>query len=219
MRKTCKRCLPFFLLILFLVLCPGSSVTATEINYGLKGGLSLGKVNTRPEYLVEGFPWKTKTGLVGGAFLSLEVGKGLAIQPEVLFVQKGVRLLDEEYDFEARFSFDYFEIPILLKIDLNLPDSVVVPSIFFGPFFGFNNQAKVTLKEASLEETEDIKADLEKSEYGLTFGLLLTQRWGPGKFLVDIRYDLGLANILIPESGWTDTMKTRTWLFMIGYSF
>lgn len=217
MRKTSRRFLPFF--IFLLVLWLRVSPAAAEISFGLKGGLSLGTVKTQPKYLIEGFPWKTKKGLIGGAFISLELLKGLSIQPEVLYVQKGARLVDTEYDFEARFNFEYLEVPVLLKVDLNLEGSAVVPSIFFGPFFSFNNKANVTLIEASLEETEDIKADLEKSEYGLTFGMMLVQKWGPGKFLVDVRYDLGLTNILIPESGWTDTMKTRTWLFMAGYSF
>lgn len=204
-----------FIAIFSLAISP----TRAQVHFGLKGGLTLGTVKSIPEAFLEGFPWKTKQGWVGGAFASFEFLKGVSLQPEVLFLQKGARLLDSEYDFEARFNFNYLEIPVLLKIDLYLEGAAAVPSLFFGPFFGFNQRASIVMIDPDYRETEDIKTDVEKAEYGVTFGLAVTQKWGPGYLSIDARYDLGLSNILKPGVDWMDSIKTRTWVFLIGYSY
>ncbi|MGB9892941.1 MAG: porin family protein [Candidatus Saccharicenans sp.] len=196
-----------------------SSPAYSQINFGFKGGFCLSLVNSRPESFLEGYPWSSKKGLGGGIFFSLGLIKDVSFQPEILFVQKGARIVDSENDFEARFNFNYVEVPVLLKINLRLEDSEVVPSIYFGPFFGFNRTAKIVIKDSYSTETEDIKEDLEKTEYGLAFGLMLSQKWGLGNLVVDIRYDLGLSNILKPGLELAESLKTRTWLFLIGYSF
>ncbi|MCR4395104.1 MAG: PorT family protein [Candidatus Saccharicenans sp.] len=204
-----------FLFIFSLVILPARA----QVHFGLKGGLTLGTVKSFPAAFLEGFPWKTKRGWVGGAFASFEFLQGVSIQPEVLFIQKGARLVDSEYDFEARFNFNYVEIPVLLKIDLPLEGAAAVPSFFFGPFFGFNNRATIVMIDPYSRETEDIKTDVEKAEYGITLGLMVTQKWGPGYFSIDARYDLGLSNILKPGVEWLESIKTRTWVFTVGYSY
>ena len=217
MKKYRLRFLP--VIIFFFIFSLATSPARSQVHFGLKGGLTLGTVKSFPETFLEGFPWKTKRGWVGGAFASYEFLRGVSIQPEVLFIQKGARLVDSEYDFEARFNFNYVEIPVLLKIDLYLEGAAAVPSFFIGPFFGFNNRASIVMIDPYSKETEDIKSDVEKAEYGVTFGLVVTQKWGPGYFSIDARYDLGLSNILKPGVEWMESLKTRTWVFMIGYSY
>ncbi len=204
-----------FLLIGGLAVSPSQA----QFHFGVKGGLTLGNLKSLPETFLEGFPWKTKRGWAGGVFASFEFLPGISFQPEVLYIQKGARLIDPEYDFEARFNFDYFELPVLLKIDLPIEGLAAVPSVLFGPFFGFSQKASIVMVDPFSKETEDIKADVQKAEYGITIGLLITQKWGPGHFSVDARYDLGLTNILKPGVEWMETIKTRTWVFMIGYSY
>jgi len=204
-----------FIVISSLAVSPSHA----QFHFGVKGGLTLANLKSLPETFLEGFPWKTKQGWTGGVFASFEFLPGLSIQPEVIYIQKGSRLVDPEYDFEARFNFDYFELPVLLKIDLAIEGLAAVPSLVFGPFFGFNQKANIVMVDPYSKETEDIKADVQKSEFGLTFGLLLAQKWGPGYFSVDARYDLGLSNILKPGVEWMESIKTRTWVFMIGYSY
>lgn len=204
-----------FLLLFSLLISPARA----QVHFGLKGGFALGKVKSIPEVFLEGFPWKTRQSWIGGAFASFEFLKGVSLQPEILFLQKGARLIDSEYDFEARFNFNYLEMPVLLKIDLYLEGAAAVPSLFFGPFFGFINQASIVMIDPNSVEKEDIKTDVEKAEYGVTFGLAICQRWGPGFLSIDARYDLGLSNILKPGVEWMDSIKTRTLVFMIGYSY
>lgn len=217
MKKNRSKLLPVivFISIFYLVLSPARA----QVHFGLKGGLALGTLKSIPEAFLEGFPWKTRQSWAWGAFASFEFLKGVSLQPEVLLLQKGARLVDSEYDFEAHFNFKYLEIPVLLKIDLYLEGAAAVPSLFFGSFFGFNNRASIVMIDPLSRETEDIKSDVEKAEYGVTFGLAVTQKWGPGYLSIDARYDLGLSNILKPGVEWMDSIKTRTWVFLIGYSY
>ncbi|MDI6850020.1 MAG: porin family protein [Candidatus Saccharicenans sp.] len=208
-----------YAIIFLLIGGLAASPSRAQFHFGVKGGLALGNLKSLPETFLEGFPWKAKRGWTGGVFASFEFLPGISIQPEVLYIQKGARLVDPEYDFEARFNFDYFELPVLLKIDLPIEGLAAVPSVLFGPFFGFNQKASIVMVDPFSRETEDIKTDVQKTEYGITFGLFISQKWGPGHFSVDARYDLGLTNILKPGVEWMETIKTRTWVFMIGYSF
>jgi len=203
-------------LILFSLLTfPAPSL----VNFGFKGGFSLSTLNSIPESFLVGYPWKIRKDPTGGIFFSLGIIKDVSFQPEILFIRKGARIIDSENNLEVGFNFDYIEIPVILKIDLRLEGSTVTPSLCFGPFIGFNRAASIVIRDPSYTEKQDIKEEVEKTEYGLTCGLLLTQKWGIGKFLVDLRYDFGLSNILKPNLEWAESIKTRTWLIMVGYSF
>ena len=53
---------------------------------------------------------------------------------------------------------------------------------------------------------------------GLTFGIGLGEKIGSGKIVLDVRYDLGLTNVAEGmEEG--ESVKSKTWLFMLGYYF
>lgn len=218
-KKDAPRRLILYTLVFTLTITMMVGTARAQFHFGVKGGLTLERVTSVPESFLEGFPWKTKTGWSGGIFGSYEFIKGVHVQPEVLFIRKGARLLDPEYDFEARFNFDYLEIPVLFRIDLELEGAAAVPSIYFGPFFGFNRKANILMIDPYSRETEDLKDDIEKAEYGIALGLMFIQKWGPGYFSVDARYDIGLTNLLKPGVQWMDSIKTKTWMFMIGYSY
>jgi len=223
MKKVSIRFIPLLVILLFLIqfalAVPSFSAT---INYGFKGGFNLGKLTSEPQVFVEGYPWKTKLSFVAGTFISLEIKNSLFIQPEVLYIQKGAKLIDSENKIEARFNLDYIEIPILLKANIklqDLEDSLLVPSIYLGPFVGFNNKANLVLDDGYSKQTEDIKADLKSTEFGMTFGLQLAQPWGAGTFSIEARYDLGLSNVMKSGSELLEKMKTKAVVLMLGYYF
>jgi len=69
------------------------------------------------------------------------------------------------------------------------------------------------------DETEDIKDDIKDTEFGLTFGVGLTQKLGLFRVTLDARYDLGLSNVIEETVVEPSSVKTKTWLFMVGISF
>src|ERR1041384_8316016 len=69
----------------------------------------------------------SRVGFVGGGFLNLTLTPALALQPEVLYSQKGGAHGTTIYEA------DYLEIPILLEISLGTGE--VNPGILLGPTF------------------------------------------------------------------------------------
>lgn len=216
MKRRMKGTLVFLvaLLMLGLVTMPARA----GIHFGLKGGLSLANIKSDPPTF-EGFEWKTKQGIAGGASLEIGLIKGFSLQPEILYVQKGAKITAniEGIDITLKANIDYIEIPLLLKY--NLISGLTIPSVYAGPFIGFNRKAEFVISAPGYpEEREDIKDDIKSTEYGLVFGVGLTQKLGLFRVTLDARYDLGLSNIFEGEDG-PNYIKTRTWLFMAGISF
>lgn len=217
MRGKLRACSAVFLGMALLGLVVNSGVAA--VGYGIKGGLTLGNVKSMPEQFIEGYPWKTYPGLAGGVFVNLGVTRGFSIQPEVLYVQKNTRITIPEHDAEATWHFDYIEIPLLLKYSLGGEGSKIVPAVNAGPFLGFNSKAKMVTRLGQNEETEDIKEDIRSSEYGIAFGAGLATKLGSVKLGLDVRYDLGISDIMKEGVEGPEYVKTRVWLIMLELSF
>lgn len=218
MRKTMKGlCLILASLILMVL---ASTPALAGVNYGFKGGITLANIKSVPETF-EGYKWENKMGLAGGIFLEIGLPGPFSIQPEVLYVQKGAKISFAEGEFSGTLSanVDYIEIPLLLKYSFG-SGGLTVPSIYAGPYYGFNTKAEFVMKVAGLpEEKEDIKDDIRDNEFGVAFGLGLTQKLGLLKLTLDARYDLGISNIIEETVETPSSIKTRTWLFMVGISF
>ncbi|NPV83156.1 MAG: PorT family protein [Candidatus Aminicenantes bacterium] len=218
MKKT-GRSLILALALAFMFSLAASPALA-GIKSGIKGGITLANIKSVPETF-EGYNWETKTGLAGGVFLEIGLPGPISIQPEVLYVQKGAKITVTEGEVTGTFSanIDYIEIPLLLKFNL-VSGGLTIPSVYAGPYFGFNTKAEfVTKVEGYPEIKEDIKDDIKNTEFGVTFGLGLTQKLGVIKVTLDARYDLGISNIIEETVVEPSSIKTRTWLFMAGISF
>ncbi|MCR4396711.1 MAG: PorT family protein, partial [Candidatus Saccharicenans sp.] len=167
------------------------------VKFGVKGGITLANVKSVPDTF-EGYSWETKMGLAGGISMEIGLPGPFSIQPEVLYVQKGAKISFSEEGITGTFkaNIDYIEIPVLLKYNL-VTGGLTRPSVYVGPYFGFNTSAKFVLSVTGYpDQTEDIKDDIKNTEFGAVFGVGLTQKLGLFRITLDARYDLGLSNIL-----------------------
>lgn len=99
---------------------------------------------------------------------------------------------------------------MLLKYNL-ISGGPTVPSVYVGPYIGFNPKAEFVISVTGYpEEREDIKDDIKNTEYGLTFGVSLTQKLGLFRVTLDARNDLGISNIVEPTVSDPSSIKTRT---------
>lgn len=217
MRSKTKRIGVFVvsLLLVGLLVSPGFSA----VKFGVKAGLALANWSTS-EPLFEGYPLKSKAGFVFGVFSNIGLAKNFSFQPEVLYIQKGskVNITEGEVTGTVWFNADYLEIPLLLMYSFQKEDSKLIPSIFAGPFIGFNLSAKEKIKIPGEEYTYDFKDEIKNVEYGVTVGLGLAKKMSRLTLHADIRYDLGLSNIAETTEG-DFSIKNRTWLFMVGIGF
>jgi hypothetical protein len=124
-----KKCVPAILL-LFLT----SSLLAQENEethnsdwmprVGFKGGLSIATIIKTND---NNFSTGSLLGFNGGAVLQLPIGHVIAIQPEVLFSQKGYRASGTTpADYDYRRYLNFLDIPILLRINLSKQFGIVV---------------------------------------------------------------------------------------------
>jgi len=185
-----------FLPALMLLIVPGMAA-AQGISYGVKGGVNFATLDLDPS-LDSNLGYRI--GIVAGGFVALPLGSRLTIQPEGLFSQKGEKAdLD---GVEAKLELDYIEVPVLVKYALTHGASRSF-HVFGGPSIAFKIRSKATASfgGTTVETGED---DIVKdTDFGVVFGAGMDF----GKWSVDGRYTLGLANINGDDD---DETKIRT---------
>ncbi len=178
----------FTVLVSVLILC---STSYAQLQIGPKAGLNIANVTGDDA----GNP-DSKIGFPGGLFLKYQFSQWFAIQPEVYYTMKGaeekVSIFGTTVDVTA--SYDYIEIPFLLKLVIPIQGSNVHPAIFAGPSVGFNTTAKVKAEAMGESAEEDIE-NVTSSEFALHFGGGVGFPVGNNELGFDIRYILGLNSI------------------------
>lgn len=184
---------------------------AEKMMFGVKGGLNM--ANLTGDDVEDS---SMKIGAVGGVFMSYDLTEIFAIQPELLFSMKGAKF--EDGDLEENLKFNYFEIPLLLKV--NLPtDGKIKPMLYAGPALGILMSAKV--------EDEDVKDYAKSMDIGILAGAGVGYAMEKGMLSFEVRYEVGMTGI----TDYTDEeleameledqpdMKNTGLSFMVGYGF
>jgi hypothetical protein len=150
-----------------------------------------------------------KARFCGGAFLAWKISDWFTFQPELLYSQRGA----DASNFDASIKLDYIEIPMLAMLTIPM-EGRFTPNVFFGPSVAFNVSAKYSVAGYS----EDIKDEISTTDVGIAVGAgVKVGDLGPGAITADIRYTIGLTNVLDDDSD--DSIKNRVLCFMVGYAF
>ncbi len=189
------------ILLLFAIIVLINPVKA-QIDFGIKGGLNLGKlILSDPEA-----SYQSKTGYHAGIFFQSRFDK-VAIQPELLL-----------YTLQGNFSgpgytgtedFTYVTIPVMLKFfpvkGLNLQ---------VGPQFGMliNGERSTSTLLSTIKQ--DIKEQYEKTDYSVSAGLGWDFSFG---LKMDARYNIGVKDINKAANG--EEAKSRVFLVSLGWNF
>jgi len=154
-----------------------------KVVFGLKAGVNYSNVwdDSSNDFTADG-----KAGIVGGAFVSIPIGKFIGIQPEVLFSQKGFQgsgtFLFTDYTYST--TTNYLDIPLLVSFK-PLP----YLSIVAGPQYSFlmSKTDRFTSSVYTAEQLEDYSNDnIRKNTLGFLVG-----------------FDVNVNHIVIsPRAGW-----------------
>jgi hypothetical protein len=196
-----------------------SSAAQTNVDVGFKGGMSLARFQGQHiSYDVD-----TKNGFTVGGLLTVDVNDYLAIQPEVLFVQKGTKGSGSGIDvgfqgvryyeryWEDRLS--YLEVPVLVKLTIPL-DTKIEPGLFVGPSLAIKLKAEEKWESTFSDSNgvflghssgvENISYRINDVDLGVAVGGDLKINARIAKVFVDIRYTLSLTRIdkaiVVPDS-------------------
>jgi hypothetical protein len=193
---------------LFLIVCTSIAV---EIGAGPKVGLSVANLHGE-----DAGSALTKVGFCAGGFINVGLSDVISLQPEVLYIQKGARWTGNNPYFgtiEAKVSFDYLEIPVLVRLCWPTTGKTA-PYFCAGGYYASNLSATGTVRLMGLFTKEEIEG-IKSSDYGLVFGAGLEFLLGQGKLLADVRYALGLTTV--DDTGYD--VKTNALSIALGYSF
>lgn len=191
----------FLLAALFLL---GTTLAhAQQTKIGLKGGAALYTVTTSISGFGESVEEEsdTHTGFGAGLFAEIPVSDIVSLQLEGLYMQKGASdELDEADIDDGDLTLSYIDLPVLIRFNLPL-DEKVRPFVYGGGFAGYLLEAEAESGGEAIDEIE-IKDLLTDINYGVVFGGGIAF----GKLTLDVRYDIGLANLFDSESPLIDDL-------------
>ena len=205
MKTFLRMALPLALLI--------AAPLQAQTTLGVKGGINIATVDTNMDIadVVE-----SRTGFVGGGFVTLGLGSLFALQPELLYSQKGFKF--DETGTAVQVGINYIEIPVLLKAQFKV--AMLRPAVYAGPVLSFETGCSLSALEISVDCDDEMAGmdERKKNEWGAVFGANLDFIVGPVILILDARYQLGLTNLAdVPDSD--EEVKNRVWQIMAGVGF
>jgi hypothetical protein len=193
---------------------------AQETTFGFKGGLTLSSLRgSFTDEDLSNVQFERKTSFTIGGFVAFPVGSSAFIQPEFLFTRRVTNALDESLDISTELTFDYIEIPVLLKFSRG-GRGETSPALYAGPQVAIGLGAKATDQALGIEL--DIADELVDVEFGIVIGGGID--FGQRSYL-DVRYYLGLSNIVkddVFDNGLfdaNDDFKSGVFTLMFGVGF
>lgn len=164
----------------------------TGMTFGLRAG-----INTTDFYGEALGSTDSRLGIQGGLFLNYRPSLRWAVQPEVVFHKLAGRV-DHSRVFEGsgwtNYDLGLLEMPLLAKF--YFPQrSGVTPNLFAGPALGVRLFSDAHDSRQALDDA-DLDEHFQRVSYGLHAGLGFDAFTGRHNLSFDLRYQLGLSNLL-----------------------
>ncbi len=170
---------------------------------------------------------------IAGATVTFGFGPYFAVQPELLYHRGGKEysLRQAANIFNLDIRSDYLTIPVLLK--LVLPSNHKFrPHFFAGPHLSFTLNSEVdglseipdTLDLAFLDELgrdDDVDDETRNVDVGVTVGVGLDIKVGPGYVVIDARYMRGFIDVFDTDevTNNAEEIKNQNFAVMAGYTY
>ena len=100
-----------------------ASAAAQNVTAGVKGGFVLNSIQNAGQVIdqisgYESVDVSAKTGLIGGGFVQFAFNEHISLQPEMMFVMKGVNLDIRDNLGTASANVNYLEFPIFMMTEV-----------------------------------------------------------------------------------------------------
>lgn len=207
----------------FTLILVSLSVTLSlhaQVTFIPKAGVSLSSVAYSDDIKdATGADFGSKAGIIVGVAAEIPLGGDiLSLQPEILWHQKGFSYDYAEplYSEAYKYTFNYLEIPVLIKAGSERFYALAGPSVGYGII----GQYKGTYTENGTEvedsdwvyfggEPSDYDEDEEFYDNALDVGLQLGAGVNVSVFVLEFRYGFGLTNLYDERPGFTGDIKSR----------
>jgi hypothetical protein len=204
------------ILILILVTMSIGLVYAQSV-FGIKGGMNISRI-TGDDAVSSS---DSHLGFHGGAFMQYNLMEAFIIQPELLYTQKGYnyKYTLADIDYKIRNSYDYVEVPLLLKLNVAVGDLKIQP--YVGPAVSYLISAKTkeTLSDGSttITHNNDVADQMNKLAFGFAVGAEIEFM---NRFMFGGRYNFGLSDIYQKDvEGQGPDVQNGVFMLSLGYLF
>ena len=200
---------------------------AGGVSFGIKGGFAVSGITETPEEWEQAK--KMKPGLVLGLVMPYEWDNGFALQPELLYAEKGAgaNLYEGYVDVDVTLNVNYIEIPLLAKYTFRR-DSSFRPNIFAGPFFAYSLSSELKASVGIFSAGIDFSSLTHVTDWGAILGAGFAVKTKNGVVTFDARYTRGFTNVILTGdfevNGDTETIsgddfKNHCMMFLAGFIF
>lgn len=174
--------------------------------WGLKGGFESSKLHSLSSES-EVYEQNRLTSFQIGMFYSIKTSSYLRICPELIYVRKGTKIVDE-----VNVNINYVEIPVLFQVIL-MPDKPITPYLIAGPYAAIRTRARNS-------DGDDLNDVIKSGDFGLIGGVGAQFQLGStrNRIFVEARYEWGLSNIIDDDED-ESTAKNGSFMFNVGISF
>ncbi len=160
--------------------------------------------------------------------ITMMIGSDISFQPEILYVQKGMRIDSVKNDDYFEITSNYLEVPLLLNFSFG---GEGVRFFFnFGPYIGYWMDGKVenringitsTMEYPFDEDLEDDGFRDHRWDYGFCGGAGVKVKTWKGLMLLSGRMDYGFDDISTVEEGGPEyvSIRNRTLAVSLAYLF
>lgn len=205
------------LLLVGIVMVLGTSAFA-QMTVIPKAGVTFSNVNFTDDMLDGEDDSESRIGFMLGAALEIGLNEKFAVQPELLFVQKGFQFSGDGW--EDKYTINYLEVPVLFKAKFGKFYANAGPSFAFG--LGGKNKWEDGPDSGDLDikfgddpgNSEDIYFD-----NSFDLGIQLGVGYQVGPVVVDLRYGMGMSDINDEPDGFSGdwAFKNRSWQLTVGF--
>ena len=181
-----------------------------QFGWGVKGGLTAAKINLDLQKNLSG---DAIYGAHGGVFFKF--GEGLvSFQPEVMFIQKGVHISDNQSDDYAEAKMNYLEVPLLARTSLGLKS--VELYFHFGGYGSYmlSKKEAVKISEDQTGDSYDVNA-CNSFDGGVIIGAGVKVL----SLVFEVRYGHGLSNVCGENSDTYQESKNQYVNLSLGVQF
>ncbi|MEO6694144.1 MAG: porin family protein [Ignavibacteria bacterium] len=188
------------LIALFVISSFYTNAQSQSLSLGIEGGINISNITSTPAVTTN-----SRTGLIVGSVLDINVTPTITIAPGLRYVMKGwTSTPTAGVTFTDKLN--YLEVPVLLKVKFPLTE--VKPYLAAGPVLGIQLSATEEQTNGTQNTSQDISSLVESIDFGLLFGGGLDFRVGfKTDLFVQFGYELGLSNIL--KNATTQTIKNN----------
>lgn len=202
------------LLALTIILTTAATGLAQGFSVGGRLGVGISDLD------VEGGDLDTRTGIVVGGFVGIDLGPLFNLRPEVQYAQKGAEISED--GFTTKIKLVYVEVALPATITIPVPNAPIEPRLYAGPNVGLEISCDIEGEvdgfsgEASCE---DAGLETKSVDFGVLIGAGVDIPAGPGAVTLDGRYILGVTNINdSADPDLSGDVKNRSWQFLAGYA-